>query len=545
MPDAPERPAPPPQTTTSRAAAQQRRAARQWRPHVGSASVAIVILVAAIGVAIGLSASTGAATRRALATQVREVSQAFEESIPQIRDTLRAADELAGTSVASFRGPVVADQVGSSASGAPFRSVSLWSVSPGGAPIELAVLGERPELLRAGQVGASAVGRVQASAGQLSVLGLFTQPRVLGVAVRLPGPHANLVVYAENWLPSTTPGSPLYGLDFALFFGRTTSPSALMETTISLPARGSTRTSTLSFGSATLTVLVELAGEPPGAVNRWVIAGVLIFGVLLALASGTAIDLAVRRRELAESVATLRSHEYDTQRQIAQTLQDALRPSTPAAVEGLEVATRYVAGVANLDVGGDWFDAIEVDPTRIFITVGDVSGRGLAAATVMGSLRHAIRAYALQGDEPDEVLRKLAGFVDVNRDGCFATVLCAVFDVRAKRVTIANAGHPPPLVLDGTGARFVAAHVGAPVGVRSRNLATPSTFQAVSGTTFFLYTDGLIERRGRSLDEGLELLASAAIRADGPLEDLIEGILADLAPGGGEDDLAVFGLRWT
>lgn len=514
---------------------------RRWTPHTGSIVVALVTLLAALGVALGLSVSSSAATNRALSSQLRSVETALQASNQTIYRELVAADGLAATSPTVFRG-FAADEVGTEAS-APLRSISLWSVPRRGTPRELATVGPSPELLGLRGLGTEAIARVRAG-NELDVLGLFQHPKVLGVAVRLPGASSDLVVFAEDWVPSPAGTPALSGLDFALFYGLGTSRDALMSATISVPPSGSTRRDVVAFGSATITVLVGTGGRPAGTVDSNIIWAIVVAGVLVALGASAGVERLVRRREAAESVATQRSLDYVAQREIAQTLQDALRPATPTEVEGLEFATRYVAGVANLDVGGDWFDAIPVDPTRLFVTVGDVSGRGLAAATVMGSLRHAIRAYALQGDDPDEVLRKLSGIVDVTRDGCFATVLCAVFDVGRRRVTVANAGHPPPLLVDSRGARFVSSHVGAPVGVHSRNVATPTTLRAVPGATIFLYTDGLIERRGRSLDDGLDLLSETARRATGTLDELIESILAELAPGGGEDDLAVFGLRW-
>ena len=103
-------------------------------------------------------------------------------------------------------------------------------------------------------------------------------------------------------------------------------------------------------------------------------------------------------------------------------------------------------GVDGVDIGGDWYDVIDVGGGQVILVVGDVSGRGLRAATEMASLRYAIRAYAAQGDPPEVILSKLSRLINLVRDGHFATVLCGLVNVAERRVTFANAGHPSPLL---------------------------------------------------------------------------------------------------
>jgi serine phosphatase RsbU (regulator of sigma subunit) len=174
--------------------------------------------------------------------------------------------------------------------------------------------------------------------------------------------------------------------------------------------------------------------------------------------------------------------------------------------------------------------------------VGDVSGRGLRAATVMASLRYAIRAYAAQGDDPAAILVKLAKLIDIVRDGHFATVLCGRVNVAERMLTIANAGHPNPLLIDATGAQFVTTNVGPPIGVPGGTYA-PINVAIPAGATLLTYTDGLFERRGENPDIGLARLRQAA-GTEQPLDDLLDGLLRGMAPVGSQDDTAILGMRW-
>jgi serine phosphatase RsbU (regulator of sigma subunit) len=203
---------------------------------------------------------------------------------------------------------------------------------------------------------------------------------------------------------------------------------------------------------------------------------------------------------------------------------------------------RYVPGADGVEIGGDWYDVMGVDDGGIVFVVGDVSGRGLRAATVMASLRYAIRAYAAQGDDPAAILVKLAKLIDIVRDGHFATVLCGRVNVAERMLTIANAGHPNPLLIDATGAQFVTTNVGPPIGVPGGTYA-PINVAIPAGATLLTYTDGLFERRGENPDIGLSRLRQAA-RTEQPLDDLLDGLLHGMAPVGSQDDTAILGMRW-
>jgi serine phosphatase RsbU (regulator of sigma subunit) len=211
---------------------------------------------------------------------------------------------------------------------------------------------------------------------------------------------------------------------------------------------------------------------------------------------------------------------------------------------GVETSARYEAGVEGVDIGGDWYDLIALDDRRLLLVVGDVSGRGVRAAATMAALRFAIHAYAAQNDPPDAILSKLSKLVNVGRGGQLATILCALVDVEAHRLTVTSAGHLPPLLIsDGTGT-FVQSEVGVPIGVRTTARYMSTSIDAPPAATLLAFTDGLVERRGESIDEGLARLQRAASSNHVPLDELVGRLVEDLRLDGGDDDTAIAALRW-
>jgi serine phosphatase RsbU (regulator of sigma subunit) len=185
------------------------------------------------------------------------------------------------------------------------------------------------------------------------------------------------------------------------------------------------------------------------------------------------------------------------------------------------------------------------DADRLLLVVGDVSGRGLRAAATMASLRYAIHAYAAQGDPPETILTKLSSLLDVTSSGHLATILCADVNVGAREITLASAGHLPSLLISDGRGTFIDAKVGLPVGVSEGASYVSSTVVAGPGATLLAFTDGLVERRGEDLDQGLARLRDAAVAKHGGLDELLSGLVAELHSEPAEDDGAIVGLRWT
>ena len=213
----------------------------------------------------------------------------------------------------------------------------------------------------------------------------------------------------------------------------------------------------------------------------------------------------------ATAVASLMAQE---DRIAAEALQRSLLPSALPVTGGAEMAVRYVPGEGR--VGGDWYDVFTLPSGQLCIVIGDVTGSGLPAAVIMGRMRSALRAYALESADPAEVLARLDAKMQHFEPGALATVLYAVFDPGLDRVHICSAGHYPPVIAS-PGRPAEQADVppglliGAGPGVRRRVV----TVGISPGTHLCFYTDGLIERRDQRIDHGLARLCQA-IKAEPP-----------------------------
>ncbi len=233
----------------------------------------------------------------------------------------------------------------------------------------------------------------------------------------------------------------------------------------------------------------------------------------------------------------------DREQRLVETLQRALLPQQLPAVPGVEIAARYRPRATS--VGGDFYDAVALADGTVGIAIGDVTGKGLRAAAAMGRLRSALHAYALDSPSPAAVLRRLDRFAAA--DGAIATALYLVLDPATGRVTLASAGHLPPLIVEGDHARYLelGAALSPPLGL-SVERRREMDIDLLDGSALVLYTDGLIERT-RNVDEGLPALREAASRSiGGSLDALCEHLLAALAPASRyRDDVALLAVRRT
>ncbi|ORA22469.1 hypothetical protein BST12_09775 [Mycobacterium angelicum] len=245
---------------------------------------------------------------------------------------------------------------------------------------------------------------------------------------------------------------------------------------------------------------------------------------------------------LAQALATAR--ELEQARAVALTLQHSILGPTDLP-HGF--AVRYTPAVEPLEVGGDWYDVIPLDITHIGIVVGDCVGRGLSAAAVMGQLRSAARALLLQTADPARALDGLDYFARTLPDARCTTVFCAVIDTAACTVNYSSAGHPPAAIVDdATGPVLLDAAQQLPLATHPTNQPRPqATTRLPPGATLMVYTDGLIERRGEPLTQGI-LRAAAVVRLmhEQPPEAIADRVISELAPCGGyDDDLALLLFR--
>jgi serine phosphatase RsbU (regulator of sigma subunit) len=492
---------------------------------------------------------------RLLRLRARELDLVLTAVVPSIQTPLASAAELADATngdpkkfrrfMASYVGPKK-----------QFASVSLWR---GGVarPVPVVVLGTPPALASRPDLARQFFGRTDQTPGLRVVGFLKSSPPSLGYGFSTPGTVGGYTAYAENPLPANgrskaASGQGFSDLHYAVYLGRSRRHGQLLVTDVSGGRlTGRTAADVVPFGNTALTLVVAPIGSLGGrffASLPWLIA---IVGGLLSIAAALMTSRIVRRRQHAERLAATLDRVadenrlmYDQQRSIAQTLQHALLPASFPEVPGLLTSARYVPAASGIDVGGDWYDLVVADDRHVVLLVGDVSGHGLDAATTMASLRHTALAYAAEDHRPASILSKLAAFVGGTPHKYLATVMCALVDVDARRVTIASAGHPPPLLLASGEGRFAEQRTGPAIGVARSSHYEETSVSLPSMSTLIAFTDGLVERRGEILDTGLERLRNAATSRSLPLDELVTMLARDLASESHHDDTAIVGIRW-
>ncbi len=517
----------------------------------------LVVVLVITGVLAALSQSVFSRNEtRLLKLRVRDAGSVLGAVLPSIQTTLASASELADAtdgSITKFKA-FMAPYVGSG-SQSLLVSASMWRLAAENrGPVT--TLGIAPKL------APDAAGKLFARAGRgptLSVVGLLSPPsRRLGYAFVTPGAGGRFAVYGERTIPTSqrskiSRNSAFTGLNYALYLGSRPAPQNLLLTSTGhTPLGGRTASVTVPFGDKALTLVMSPVGSLSGSLPErlsWIIA---VVGVLLAVASAVVAQRLIERRRSAESLAatleTTASENrrlYAEQRGIAKTLQHALLPEKLPQIGGIETGAVYTAGEPGMEIGGDWYDLIVLADRRLLMVVGDVAGRGLRAATTMAALRYAIHAYAAQGDAPEQILTKLSKLLDVGESGQIATVLCLLVSVDRRDVTICSAGHLPPLLITNGHGEYLRSAIGLPIGVESDVTYTATSFSVPPAAKLLAFTDGLVERRGEHLDQGLERLRSAALSRNGSLPGFLTDLAADLHDEHSEDDSALVGVRWT
>lgn len=275
-----------------------------------------------------------------------------------------------------------------------------------------------------------------------------------------------------------------------------------------------------------------------------------VIGVLVACATPPRVfggeDLTLLRLA-GERVGLAIAHArvYEREHRIAETLQRSLLPERLPQLPGLDVAARYLPAASEAEVGGDWYDVIPMAGGAVGLVMGDVAGKGLAGASMVGRLRSALRAYALEGHDCARVVEQLNRLLwREAEDSQMATMLYVIVDPAASMVHWVNAGHPAPLMIVRGEPSFLEGVGSVPLGV----LPFP-TYEEVSapmepGSTLVLYTDGLVERPGENIDDGMAELAARVREAPEDPDGLCDHLLATIVPAGGAtDDVALLTLR--
>ncbi|MEU2689119.1 SpoIIE family protein phosphatase [Streptomyces hygroscopicus] len=314
-------------------------------------------------------------------------------------------------------------------------------------------------------------------------------------------------------------GAPVDGaIAAAALLRKAVTPETAVPETIVTDAVSDTVTGTAALGTDPAT---DPATEP--------IRGVLVFGA----------DVT----DQVESAERLRASER-LQREAAVTLQRSLLPQELEQPDDLRVAATYQPGGTDAAVGGDWYDVITLGAGRTALVIGDVMGRGMRAAAVMGQLRTAVRAYARLDLPPHEVLQLLDGLAAEIDPHQIATCVYAVHDPNENRLVYASAGHLPILVRDPDGTvRRASEPTGPPLGTGGW-LHTSGSVPLAPGASAVLYTDGLVERRDKDIYDGVAALERVFAGATGSPQVMCDRLIRALGiTAEHDDDVAVLVLQ--
>jgi phosphoserine phosphatase RsbU/P len=275
------------------------------------------------------------------------------------------------------------------------------------------------------------------------------------------------------------------------------------------------------------------------------VAGGRVIGVLhvgsLTPRRFTSDDVELLQLAADRAAAAVQSMTAQANRVAVAALQRSLVPSALPAVAGAEMAARYIPGSGA--VGGDWYDVFTLPAGQLCVTVGDVAGSGLAAAVIMGRMRSALRAYALETADPAEVLGRLDRKMQYFEPEALATVLYAVIEPELDQMHVCLAGHFPPVIArPGQPGELADVQTGALIGAAARAQRPVTTVPVPPGALLCFYTDGLVERPGELIDEGLDRLCQAVTAQ--PPEMACAAVLGTLV--GNEparDDIALLMIR--
>jgi PAS domain S-box-containing protein len=251
-------------------------------------------------------------------------------------------------------------------------------------------------------------------------------------------------------------------------------------------------------------------------------------------------DLARRAASAVEN-----SMMYRDEHEAAVTLQRAILPRELPQPPGVSFAGRYLPAGVGLEVGGDWYDVIEATKRKVAVVIGDVAGRGIRAASIMGQLRTAVRAYATEGHSSAGAVERLHQVARDFEDIEMATLIHLTLDPASRTAEFVRAGHPPALIRSADGTVTEMESEGCPpIGTFASLRHRPERARFEAGSTVLFYTDGLIEHRSEGIDPGLARLKEAFAAAPEDTEDCLDFIVEALGAGGAEDDVALLAMRF-
>ena len=518
------------------------------RPQLRRLSLAVFVLMLAITVAGTVTAKITVKDQesRLLRERTNEVALVLTSSIsalPAPLDVLGGVLRATNESPSAFRQASGAAGVGSSVP----VTFALIRKTPSGFVVAMATGGG----VHAGQVITDQRSRAFEAAltsGKLEptvVIG-HGAGRALGFALGPPVAPAGTVLYRQDLLgpvgaPRSAGTAPFSELDVVIYATSRPDPTqVLAKTTDAVPLKGEVYAVPLAAGAATWTLQASAVHPLVGAATDdapWI---VLVGGLFLSALAALVIEIETRRRKAALGL-------YDAEHRVAESLQRSLLPILPT-VSGVGMAARYLPGAAHQAVGGDWFDVFELDDGRVGLVIGDVVGHDIVAAAAMSKIQSALRAFALGGAPPAQVLDRLDAMISTFEISELATVFYGVLDhpdaSGGRLLTYVNGGHLAPLMRAPDG-RVETLESPQPLLLGAPRRTSVGRQQATAflraGSTVVLFTDGLVEVPGESLTISLARLASAVSEAQGELtaDELCAHVLAGINPERLRDDVAV------
>lgn len=512
------------------------------------------IIALLIALAVSAAATWGARLtvhdqeRRLLKERTAEVGLVLTSAIDSLQTTLSQH----GAILRATHGSAAAYEQAAATDIGPRTPVSptyAWlRPGAGGTFIVVAAAGDA---LRAGDVVRDARAGTMAEALRVQKMvatSVIGRQRLLGFALGPPAAPAGTVLFRQATLgsaispPRQVGTTPFSELDVALYGTTTAQPAQVLTATTShLPLRGDERNQQLIAGATPWLLSVKARVPLVGNLTwnaPWLILGAGVLGSLLIAA---VIETAARRRDAALAL-------YAAEHHVAETLQRSLLPQLPT-LAGLDIAARYLASGAGQHVGGDWFDVFPVADGRVGLVVGDVIGHDLTAASAMAQIRAALRAYAVDGDSPARVIARLERLVEALQLTQLVTVVYGVLEPPAvdgsRLLRYTNAGHLPPMLRTASGrvdmlSGGASVVIGAPIA--SEHVADEHVLEP--GSTLLMFTDGLVEVPGESLDDALQRLAVTVAERDGTdAEAMCDHVLSVVSLRALRDDVALLAVR--
>jgi serine phosphatase RsbU (regulator of sigma subunit) len=535
-------------------------AAGTGRSNHPARAVALTCLIGVVLTAVSAWAAYRAdegTEQRLLETQTQQAAAVLSTAIFVVQQPLTTALQVQATAGPDGDTSVFRRAFGVNVGGeeALFVSASLWH-REGRTTTRLATLGARPGIAPHGpEIRAFLARAFDSSTSVVDRVEVGDRTRI---AFALADPATGLAIYAERALPkdrrSRSDGDSAFArLHYAIYLGDETHLDALTTTDVDpadLPLEDPSEQATVPFGDMELTLVTQPTDHLGSTLSQRLPLILLLGGLLLTGATSLVARRLVGARMRAEAdSATITALYgringiYEEQRAVFVRLQRALLPRVNPRIPKFEIATKYVAGAEEVEIGGDWYSVIDLDEETFGFVVGDVSGKGVDAVAAMARARFTLRAYLLDGSTPSEALEKCSHQFDIAVDDHIITALVGVGRWRTGEIDVANAGHPLPLLVAADGTRHLSVPVGPPLGVGPSSYES-ATITMPPGATLIAYTDGLVERRGEDIDVGMQRLADTAHQQrSASVEDLLTSLLDQLRGEGASDDIALLALR--